>query len=279
MKQKKYQKVFLGILAVMLANLLGASKKVMASWQPTDGLMIPAVCQGNKVVTTFPFMQEEFDRPATGARAKAVAPVVPSSDLPAGVTKDDWQLQLVNRDHPVTTEPTVQLVEFAGQWIAAEIFDPLTELFAAANKAGINLELISGYRSIAHQEELFQNKIAEYVATGLSVAEARGETLKYLTAPGTSEHHTGLAVDVIDDVWAKESGELVTAFGSTEAAEWLAQYAPAAGFIIRYPLGKTADTYIEYEPWHLRYVGVDSARYLTENNLSLEEYHQRLSEN
>ncbi|MBE6649868.1 MAG: hypothetical protein E7613_01010 [Ruminococcaceae bacterium] len=116
----------------------------------------------------------------------------------------------------------------------------------------------SAYRSYEEQSELFQQEIQ---ITGSSEQAA-----KNVNPPGTSEHQTGLAVDMHNMPSAS------TAFGETKAAKWLATNAHKFGYILRYPANKTYITGINYEPWHFRYVGRYHATKMYELGLCLEEY-------
>ncbi|MDT3425511.1 D-alanyl-D-alanine carboxypeptidase [Paenibacillus forsythiae] len=137
----------------------------------------------------------------------------------------------------------------------------LEEMFAGAKRDGVSLAGVSAYRSEKTQEALFN----AYVKRD---GEQKART--YSAIPGYSEHQTGLAIDLsgTDGKCAAES-----CFAGTKEADWLAQHAPEYGFIIRYPKGKEAFTGYMYEPWHVRYVGKDIARSITEQGLSLEEYY------
>jgi D-alanyl-D-alanine carboxypeptidase len=86
--------------------------------------------------------------------------------------------------------------------------------------------------------------------------------------PGYSEHHTGLAVDIVTPSYQV----LNAGFAQTDAAVWMAQNAHRYGFIIRYPADKVDVTGIGYEPWHVRYVGIANAKAIFEQGLCLEEY-------
>ncbi|MDP4097187.1 M15 family metallopeptidase [Paenibacillus sp. P96] len=136
----------------------------------------------------------------------------------------------------------------------------LEDLFAAAEKDGIYLAGVSGYRSEERQKVIFN----QYVAKD---GEEKAKT--YSAYPGTSEHQTGLAIDVsgTDGSCAAES-----CFAGTPEAEWLAAHAADFGFIIRYPEGKEKITGYKYEPWHLRYVGIDLAKEVSTQGITLEEY-------
>ena len=87
---------------------------------------------------------------------------------------------------------------------------------------------------------------------------------------GQSEHQTGLAIDVSDPSITPDP--LVIAFGETKSGIWLANNAAQFGFIIRYPEGKEDITGYQYEPWHIRYVGEETARLIKNNNWTLEEF-------
>ena len=90
----------------------------------------------------------------------------------------------------------------------------------------------------------------------------------WVARPGTSEHQTGLAVDIVDQNYQllDEKQE------NTPVQQWLMAHCTEYGFILRYPTGKSKITGIGYEPWHYRYVGSDAAREITDQGLCLEEY-------
>lgn len=142
-----------------------------------------------------------------------------------------------------------------------EVAEAIEKLFAAALEEGYTLYGVSGYRSYSRQKEIFLNNI---------VKKGKSHTLKYSAAPGTSEHQTGLAMDVS----AKSVRfKLVTAFANCPEGKWLAAHAHEYGFIIRYPADRTEITGYAYEPWHIRYVGKNLAAYLYANDLTLDEYY------
>jgi hypothetical protein len=89
--------------------------------------------------------------------------------------------------------------------------------------------------------------------------------------PGSSEHQTGLSIDVSSD---SVGCALEESFGATADGKWLAKNCHKYGFIIRYPKNKTKITGYSYEPWHIRYVGRKLATYLYKNDLTLEEYYE-----
>ncbi|WP_303819468.1 D-alanyl-D-alanine carboxypeptidase family protein [Ruminococcus flavefaciens] len=130
-------------------------------------------------------------------------------------------------------------------------FNKLTE---DAAKLGLSIKCSSGYRSYKDQERIYNNYVA---IDGIVKADT------YSARPGHSEHQSGLAIDV---------NSIDYTFLNTPECDWLAKNAHKYGFIIRYPLGKEAYTGYSYEPWHIRYLGIDTATAVYNSGLSLEEY-------
>lgn len=137
----------------------------------------------------------------------------------------------------------------------------LTEMFETAKQEqGYTLIARSGYRSYETQVGLYRH----YVQTnGQWYADA------YSARAGHSEHQTGLTIDVTS---RSVSSGLSATFGTSPEGQWVAQNCHKFGFIIRYPDGRTDEVGYEYEPWHLRYVGIDAATEIFENNSILEDY-------
>lgn len=136
----------------------------------------------------------------------------------------------------------------------------LQAMFDAAAEDGAKLLLHSAYRSHYRQSVMYENRLK-------NIGRDDGVVQK----GGASDHQTGLGFDIINAAWAKES-RLNERFAQTTEAQWMAENCPKYGFIIRYPEGKSDITGIMYEPWHLRYVGVEVAIYMTDNGLTLEEF-------
>jgi len=143
----------------------------------------------------------------------------------------------------------------------------IEKLFAGAKEDGVSLLGVSAYRSHAVQTALFNHYVS---VDGVKAAKT------YSAVPGTSEHETGLAIDVTggDGKCAAED-----CFAGTAAAKWLEKHADEFGFIIRYPKGKDDITGYQYEPWHLRYVGKTVAQEITSRKITLEEYQETIQVN
>ncbi len=145
----------------------------------------------------------------------------------------------------------------------------LQAFLAEGKQNGVNdVTVTSAYRSYSYQDYLFNVYFDRDWASGRfkTKEECEKYTLSYSTKPGTSEHQSGLCLDMHNLPSAEES------FGDTPEAKWLAENCYRFGFILRYPEGKTDITGITYEPWHFRFVGRDAATEMHELGLTLEEY-------
>ena len=137
----------------------------------------------------------------------------------------------------------------------------IVNLAADAKEEGLDLYGVSGFRSYERQAVIYDEKVAK---------SGEKEADKYSARPGYSEHQTGLAIDVSTGCIGYR---LLETFANTNEGKWLAENAHNYGFVIRYPEDKTEITGYAYEPWHLRYVGIELAGYLAKNHLTLEEYY------
>ena len=188
----------------------------------------------------------------------------------SGITAGD--LILVNSEHIYNEKNTPKLVSIIDKknssylvrnsdaQLAEITVKQFNKLFKAFKKeTGIeNACINSAYRSYSDQQSIYNSQIEAY---GSAYAES------YCALPGYSEHHTGLAADLV-----LLDGEEIYAIGSISEYKWLVQNAKNYGFIIRYPSDKVAVTGISSEPWHFRYVGVEHAYAMETENLCLEEY-------
>ena len=127
----------------------------------------------------------------------------------------------------------------------------------------IFVELDSAYRSINDQQKIIDDYTIKY---GTDYVK------KYVAPIKTSEHHSGLAVDLALIVNGKKCIEPEDLFDNEEIFLEIHKYISKFGFILRYPKGKEEITGYNYEPWHIRYVGKEAAEFIYKNNLTLEEY-------
>ena len=194
----------------------------------------------------------------------------------------DWNLVLVNRENQLAEEIVMELyLTESGYQIDSRIQEPYLQLMEAGKAAGMDFTMVSGYRSIEQQQTNYDVNYQNYLASGLSEEEARTKTEEYIALPNASEHITGLAVDITSTALANQEGNsgLFPDLENYPEGLWLKENAPKFGFVLRYPKAKEAITGINFEPWHFRYVGIANAMYMTENNLTLEEYIAILKQN
>ncbi len=197
-------------------------------------------------------------------------------------------LTLINKSHTLTPEEisdegmislsTLNCPVSDSKSKTNDFFDPIAALALCAmiNDANKTLEgddkilVSSAYRSYSYQEGLHEKYIKSEMRPGISEEEARKSAEFFSAPPGASEHHLGLCVDVVDI--GHEDKELSEIFAETPAYEWLSKNAHKYGFILRYPDNKTDITKYSYEPWHYRFVGVQAATIIYNDELTLEEF-------
>ena len=160
------------------------------------------------------------------------------------------------------TSGGVRMVD--GPWqLQQDCLAALVALCDAARAEGHELYLKSAYRSYKTQANMYENRLKKY-----------GYDDGWVAKPGSSDHQTGLGCDVVPKNWTDRG--MNSDMAKEEETQWMAANCAQFGFIIRYPADKEDVTEINYEPWHLRSVGVEVATYIMENGLTLEEFHVEL---
>ena len=184
------------------------------------------------------------------------------------VVKDEL-LTLVNFENTIPKDWKVDLVQLNnGQSVDRRIYDDLIAMLQAAKSEGLNPLICSSYRTNEKQEQLYQNKVSEYLSQGYSKVEASDKAAFWVARPGTSEHQLGLAVDIV----STKNQRLDRSQENTVEQQWLIQNSWKYGFVLRYPTNKNSITGVGYEPWHYRYVGKEHAKKINELGVCLEEY-------
>lgn len=261
---------------VLSAVLLGCSSKEKPAGTVTP---VPTISAGNLTGTD---SGDTIDAPAGTPTAAdshndpaspTIAPTAPPTPIVVN-TDTSTVTYLVNREYPLTEDfvpeglmtPDI-LFPFSDTTIDKAKMVPvaayaLDELFDAAyDEEHLLLYGVSAYRSFTRQYTIYATNLAVY---------GTAHSNRYSAAPGTSEHQTGLVIDIS---CRSEGFDLEETFADTPEGKWVAENAHRFGFIIRYPKGKEAITGYSYEPWHLRYVGNELAAYLYETGLTLDEYY------
>ena len=247
--KKRERKVSWFVLCCLGLCLIGAGVGIFylkPQWLPMN------FAEDKKVETTTPKKVEKKEEK-------------PKTDLPQVSTKD-WNLVLINRNNKLA-ELNPQLVDVEEIKVDSRIAEQTKQFLVAARAVAPEESLISGYRSVEEQTEVYNERVAQLEATGLPHEEAERQAQTQVQVPGASEHQTGLAIDM-----SAPNGL------SEEVAQQIIALAPQYGFVLRYPEGKNAITGVDYENWHFRYVGVENAQYMVKHQLILEEYIQKLKE-
>ena len=218
------------------------------------------------------------------AGAKTQALLFSGTALSADQAPPTDFLMLVNRSHKLSkTDVPTDLVEIAsvlssdivkvkysGTKANRTAVEALGEMLSAAISEGIsNFQISSAYRTYSEQQKLVDNSVAKYQKNNPSWSRDRCLSATYQTvAPaGSSEHQTGLAFDItVPGV----------SFTGTEQQKWLHQHCAEYGFIVRFTAEKQKLTGFVAESWHFRYVGVEAAKTMTQNDWCLEEYVEKM---
>lgn len=178
---------------------------------------------------------------------------------------DDGLLILVNKYNYLSSDYNPDDLEEVRNWycygeneIRSEVYDNFIDMFYDAKEEGLTLIITSGYRDYKLQKELYEEYQIDYGEEGADKVAARA---------GFSEHHTGLALDIVTyDVIMEE-------FEKTDEFKWMQENAYKYGFILRYPKDKEYITGYSYESWHYRYVGKETAKTIHDLGITFDEYY------
>jgi len=193
------------------------------------------------------------------------------SEVPGERPQDDWRLILVNPWNPIPDNYQVELVRLDNKQSADKrCYTELINMLDDCRKAGLFPIICSSYRTRERQQYLYDRQVERLVRRGYSREEAEKEAATSNAVPGTSEHQTGLAFDIVD----RNNQNLDESQEDTPVQKWLMENSWRYGFILRYPEDKSEITGIIYEPWHYRYVGKEAAKEIYERKICLEEFLQ-----
>ncbi len=193
-------------------------------------------------------------------------------EMPHDLDVEFENLTLVNGWNPLPedydyegnlTEIPKKYIKGSLTQIDKDIWPYLQEMLDDARADGIDIGVWSPYRSYATQKWLFEKQVQKQINNGVAKENAEDVAATIVARPGTSEHNTGLALDIN---CANHS------FKETKAYKWLQENAKNYGFIMRYAEDKQEKTGVIYESWHWRFVGVKAAYEINDLGMCLEEY-------
>ena len=222
---------------------------------------------------------EEIHAACQDVRDTQAAAAARMADLPQQKRDrlDDLQLDLlmiVSADSPLPEGYVPELATVVGDYVMdARCASLCWQMMQDCREAGSGLPMIcSAYRTQEYQQFLFDNKVYSVLWEETNDQEkARELAARVVALPGTSEHQTGLAMDVGQ---RSAKNNLEPSFGKTKGAQWLRENCWRFGFILRYDEGWEETTGYAFEPWHIRYVGVLHAARIHETPMPLEDYLQ-----
>ena len=249
--------------------------------QPVDGRapLLLLLCAALAAVSLFAFLSQRNPGRGAGdggAQGQPAPPADEGAAADAASGEADGLLLLVNPWTPLPEDfvPGELVPVQNDQAVDARAYPDLQNMLGDMSEAGLSPLICSSYRSQERQQELYDNKVQRVMAEGVSREAAQAEAARWVARPGTSEHQTGLAVDIVSlsNQMLDETQE------STPEFQWLAENAWKYGFILRYPSDKSEKTGIAYEPWHFRFVGKEAAEEMHDLGLCLEEYLESLAD-
>ena len=256
---KNSKSIVLLVLMVVLLVLISSRMSPRQATRPSG----PAVTDDPIPAETVP---PETEPPV----AETPEPTPNIREILPGVSRNDWNLKLVNNTYilPNTFAPNVVKIR-DDQYFDERAADKLEEMLTAAEAAGFTVCVRNAYRPFATQAYIFNGRASQIQwGTTMTLMEAETEARKVVAYPGTSEHQLGLCADVMDKADTTMKAEEVE---NLPLLKWLAEHCAEYGFILRYPKDKQEITGW-YEPWHFRYVGEECAAYIMDNGLCLEEF-------
>ena len=271
--------LFLAVILVALIVIAARSKEPIADVPDIPSVSDSASASGEDLPalppTVDPIMTETYDPAFIGPPA----PITEPDSVIVSVNNNDihtGNLILINKDHPYVfpeeqpqtilygnKSPVYQLstISISLNTSLFPIFDGMLEDFS--NATGCNKVLVtSGYRTYEFQKDLYESRVK---------SQGEEKASLYVALPGNSEHHAGLAIDMVIFADGRQYY-----FPEYEDAAWIIENAPEYGFFLRYTEKAQEITGCAPEPWHYRYVGAPHARLITDMDRCFEEYHDYL---
>lgn len=263
--KKMYMRILLLVLVVILLTVVSSRISPALPDDDKSSVSVPDDPISSTVETTKPNSSGISTEPDISAPQESEDP------LP-NVSIHEWNLKVVNNINVLSSSFAPDVSEVAdGQYFDTRAVDALNALLEGARSQGYATYISTAYRPYSTQAYIFFGKASQIAYSGeVEYADAEMMAREIVAYPGTSEHQLGLAVDIVDSSSTVLDADMLE---DMPLLVWLSEHCHEYGFILRYPKDKE-DITGWYEPWHFRYVGVDAATYIMENDLCLEEFIQ-----
>ncbi len=263
MRKHKWR-ILLIVLVVILLSIVSSRVSPALPNAEAPSVSAPDVVPG--AVET-PSVPDDVE-PSVAPTVEPEVPDEPEIELP-DVSIHGWNLKLVNNNNVLSNTFAPDVIEITdGQYFDSRAVDALNALLDGAKRNGFNTYISAGYRPYSTQAYIFNGKASQIAWPDGDLVEAEMMARKIVAYPGTSEQQLGLEADIIDSSSTSLVAEDVE---EMPLLVWLKEHCHEYGFILRYPKDKEEITGW-YEPWHFRYVGIEAATFIMENDLCLEEF-------
>ncbi len=266
MKEKSRKRTNAAVLILACAMIAGGCGAQVAAGDNAKGAARQASVKNQELKIE---KLEEKTREHANQSEKKKSASASQKFTEAQTKASNWNLLLVNPWNKLPEGFSVDLAKLSGgHAIDRRAYGDLQAMMNAAQAEGLSPIICSSYRTEEKQRTLYQNLVDKYQARRYSRKQAKQEAGQWVAAPGTSEHQTGLALDIVSfgyQVLDKKQAR-------TPEQKWLMAHCHEYGFILRYPKEKKDVTGINYEPWHYRYVGKKAAKEIARQGVCLEEY-------
>ena len=261
--------IMIAVTAVILFTVNGTYNEKITDPGSTAGNSTPGQTTENTTGSTAKPTTEPTSEPS----ASTTAPTTEAATKPTTESATNRKTKkldiLINYENFLPDDWEVDLVELRnGEQVDKVAYDSLQRMMDDCRAQGYNPLICSSYRTNEKQTRLYNNQIQKYINMGYPEDQAKIEAGKWVAVPGTSEHQTGLALDIV----SIENQNLDESQLKNPCQKWLMEHCYDYGFILRYPVDKSNITKINFEPWHYRYVGLEAAREIKEKGICLEEY-------
>ena len=263
------------IISAIVGNEESVSSSQITSSDNSSSEIVSSEIESSKEQTSSTVSEENSSESVSSVESEMTSSKeesIPQKEPTVELDTSYSNLLLVNGWNPLPedfdyeghlTEIPQKYIKGSLTQIDKDIWPYLKAMLDDARSEGIDIGVWSPYRSYATQKWLFEKQVKKQIANGVSESVAEDKAATIVARPGTSEHNTGLALDIN---CANDS------FENTKAYKWLQENAEDYGFVMRYSKEKQPKTGVIHESWHWRFVGINAAREMNDLGFCLEEY-------